>query len=48
MAADRTQYLDLKRLSNYLRFLMGIAVESAVVMISMAIGYLISAIGLSF
>ncbi len=47
MSADRTQYLNLKRVRNYLHFLVGIAVESAVVMISMAIGYLISAIGLS-
>jgi hypothetical protein len=42
MSASKSEYLDLKKLHNYLLYFIGIAVESAAVLILMLIGYLIS------
>ena len=42
MSASKSEYLDLKKLHNYFLYFIGIAVESAAVLILMFIGYLIS------
>ncbi len=48
MSANKAEYLDLKKFSNYFYYLMGIAVESAAVLTLIAVGYLVSVIGLCF
>ncbi len=46
MSASKSKFLDLKEVNKYfLNFLVGIAVESAVVVILMIIAYCISALG---
>lgn len=42
MSASKSEYLDLKNLHNYLLFFIGIAAESAAVLILMIVGFSIS------
>ncbi len=48
MSASTAEYLDLKRVSNYFCYLVGISVESAAVLTLMTVGYLVSVIGFCF
>ncbi len=48
MAASKSEYLDLKRSRNYLRYIVGIAVESAAVVALMLVAYSISGMGFWF
>ena len=45
MAASKAEYLDLKRPRNYVRYIVGIAVESAAVAALMLVAYSISGLG---
>jgi hypothetical protein len=42
MSASTSEYLDLKKPHNYFLFFIGIAVESAAVLLLMIVGFLIS------
>jgi hypothetical protein len=46
MSANKSEYLNLGKPQNYIHYLVGIAVESAAVLMLMAIAYLISGLGL--
>jgi hypothetical protein len=42
MSASKSEYLDLKKLHNYFLYFIGIAVESAAVLVLMIVGFLMS------
>jgi hypothetical protein len=46
MSANKSEYLNLGKPKNYIRYLVGIAVESTAVLMLMAVAYLISGLGL--
>ncbi len=46
MSASKAEYLNLKKPGNYLRYLVGIAVEAAAIVTLMAVAFVISGLGL--
>ncbi len=46
MSANKSEYLNLGKPLNYIHYLVGIAVETAAVLMLMAVAYLISGLGL--
>ena len=42
MSASKSEYLDLKKPRNYFLYFIGIAVESAAVLVLMIVGFLMS------
>jgi hypothetical protein len=45
MSASKSEYLNLRKPINYIRYFVGIAVESVAVGILMIIAYVISGVG---
>ena len=46
MTATSSEYLDLRKGHNYLRYLLGIAIESGAVGLIIALGFCIAAVGI--
>ncbi|HTX53989.1 MAG TPA: hypothetical protein VMD08_11290 [Candidatus Baltobacteraceae bacterium] len=48
MTASNSEYLDLRNVQNYIRYMIGIGIESAAVGLLILLGFCVAALGIWF